>query len=93
MRLQLVIATLLCLAGITLLFMGLWMPPRGEIHSSVLVAFGEVSTFAGALLGVDYKYRSGDKTRGLTFAGLPSPTKTLTMTSLLGRKYLIYIFS
>ncbi|KDS39087.1 hypothetical protein M092_1025 [Parabacteroides distasonis str. 3776 D15 iv] len=41
--------------------MGLWMPPRGEIHSSVLVAFGEVSTFAGALLGVDYKYRSGDK--------------------------------
>lgn len=61
MRLQLVIATLLCLAGITLLFMGLWMPPRGEIHSSVLVAFGEVSTFAAALLGVDYKYRSGDK--------------------------------
>ena len=26
-----------------------------------IVAFGEVSTFAGALLGVDYKYRSGDK--------------------------------
>ena len=27
------------------------------IHNSVLIGFGEVSTFAGALFGVDYKYK------------------------------------
>jgi len=32
------------------------MPP-GLIDHSVLVAFGEISTFAGALFGVDYTYR------------------------------------
>ena len=30
---------------------------QGEIDPSVLVAFGETSTFAGALFGVDYRYR------------------------------------
>ena len=57
MKLQLIIATLLCLTGITLLFLGFWIPPQGEIDPSVLVAFGETSTFAGALFGVDYKYK------------------------------------
>ena len=57
MKLQLIIATLLCLSGITLLFLGFWIPPQGEIDPSVLVAFGEISTFAGALFGVDYKYK------------------------------------
>ena len=28
-----------------------------EIHNSVLVGFGEVSTFSGALFGVDYSYK------------------------------------
>lgn len=55
--LQLWIAVLLVLAGLTLLYLGFWLPPEGEIHSSVLVAFGEASTFAGALFGVDYRYR------------------------------------
>lgn len=31
--------------------------PPGEIHSSVLIAYGEVMTFAGALFGIDYHYR------------------------------------
>ena len=66
MKLQLIIATVLCTAGIVLLFTGFYAPPKGEIHSSVLIAFGEVSTFAGALLGVDYKYKynnNNDKKR------------------------------
>lgn len=58
LRLQLGIATLLVTAGLILLYLGFWLPPEGEIHSSVLVAFGETSTFAGALFGVDYQYRS-----------------------------------
>lgn len=57
--LQMWMAFLLALAGLTLLYLGFWLPPEGEIHSSVLVAFGETSTFAGALLGVDYQYRYG----------------------------------
>ena len=55
--LQLWVAVVLALAGVVLLFMGFWVPPEGEIDSSVLVAFGEVSTFSGALFGVDYSYR------------------------------------
>ena len=31
--------------------------PQGLIDNSVLVAFGEISTFAGALFGVDYSYK------------------------------------
>ena len=54
---QLVIAVLLTLGGIVLLFSGFWVDPNGVIDSSVLVAFGEISTFAGALLGVDYTYK------------------------------------
>lgn len=54
-------ALLLCVAGLTLLFMGFWVPPSGEIHGSILVAFGEISTFAGALVGVDYSYKLKNK--------------------------------
>lgn len=54
---QLLVAVFLSLAGVILLFMGLWCNPTGEIHGSVLVGFGEVSTFAGALFGVDYSYK------------------------------------
>ena len=48
---QLIVAILLSMSGITLLFSGFW------IDHSVLVAFGEISTFAGALFGVDYSYK------------------------------------
>ena len=43
--------------GCALLVAAFIAPPEGEIHSSVLVAFGEILTFAGALFGIDYKYR------------------------------------
>ena len=56
-QLQLIIAALLSLAGIALLFYGASVEPSGEIHESVLVAFGEVATFAGSIIGIDYKYR------------------------------------
>lgn len=60
MRMQLFTATILVIAGCALLAAGFIAPPRGEIHSSVLVAFGEVITFAGALYGIDYHYRFHD---------------------------------
>lgn len=57
LTIQLVMAILLVLSGIVLLFSGFWVAPAGEIDNSVLVAFGETCTFAGALVGVDYTYR------------------------------------
>ena len=60
-RIQLFMAVVLTLSGILLLFAGAMVPPIGIIHSSILVAFGEVSTFAGALFGIDYHYRFGKR--------------------------------
>ena len=57
LNIQLAIAIVLVFTGIGLLLAGFVVPPTGEIHSSVLVAFGESCTFAGSLVGVDYHYR------------------------------------
>lgn len=54
-------ASTLCAAGLTLLFTALWLPPQGEIDPSVLVAYGEVMTFVGGLVGIDYVYRNKPK--------------------------------
>ena len=43
--------------GAFLLIAGLFIPPMGVIHSSVLVAFGEVAVFAGSLFGIDLHYK------------------------------------
>ena len=55
--LQLIAALILSTGGLILLFGGVFIDPQGEIHSSLLVAFGETATFAGAIFGVDYSYR------------------------------------
>lgn len=52
------LAVLLALAGVALLFAGFLAPPHGEIHSSVLIAYGEVSSFAGSVLGFRWYYKS-----------------------------------
>lgn len=57
LNLQLIAGVVLVVAGLVLIFLGLFIPPKGEIHNSVLIAYGEISTFAGALIGVDYHYR------------------------------------
>ena len=54
---QMWLGVVIAIAGIALLFWGLLTPPGGQIDSSVLVAFGEVATFAGSLIGVDYHFR------------------------------------
>ena len=54
---QLWLGVIIALAGVALLFWGVLTPPSGKIDSSVLVGFGEVATFAGSLIGVDYHYR------------------------------------
>ena len=56
--LQLLTAAVLSIGGLILLFCGVFIDPEGQIHESLLVAFGEVATFSGALMGVDYVYRN-----------------------------------
>lgn len=51
------ISTFLVLSGIAILFVGMFIPPVGVIDWSVLTAYGEVSTFAGSLIGIDYSYK------------------------------------
>ena len=58
LTIQLCFGVLMFLVGMVLLFMGLIMPPMGVIDSSVLTAFGEIGTFASALCGMDYSYKS-----------------------------------
>ena len=54
---QLISALVLICVGSTLLIAGFITEPKGEIHSSVLIAFGEILTFTGALFGIDYHYK------------------------------------
>ena len=56
-NLQLLTAAFLSLGGLILLFCGVFIDPEGQIHESLLVAFGEVATFSGALMGIDYVYK------------------------------------
>lgn len=57
LTIQVCLAIILIIVGVVLLFLGFGADPYGEIHDSVLVAYGEVSTFAGSLLGIDYTYK------------------------------------
>ena len=58
---QLITAAVLAIGGLVLLFCGVYIAPQGEIHESLLVGFGEVATFAGALFGIDYFYKQKPK--------------------------------
>lgn len=55
--LQLITGVALCIIGCALLIASFCVPPLGVIDGSVLVAFGEICTFVGALFGIDYHYK------------------------------------
>lgn len=57
MTVQLWLGVILAVVGVVLLFISLYLPEVGVIHSSVLTAVGETFTFSGALTGIDYTYR------------------------------------
>lgn len=57
LNIQLIAALILVIVGCGLLITGFIVAPLGIIDSSVLVAFGETCTFAGALFGIDYHYK------------------------------------
>ena len=57
LNIQLLTAAILSIGGLAMLFCGVFIDPEGQIHESLLIGFGEVATFAGSIMGVDYTYR------------------------------------
>ena len=51
------LAVALVCFGVVLLIVAFCLPPAGLIDPTVLTAYGETLTFAGALLRLDYKYK------------------------------------
>ncbi len=56
-NIQLLTAAILSIGGMIMLYCGVFIDPQGQIHESLLIGFGEVATFAGALFGIDYTYK------------------------------------
>lgn len=54
---QLLSAVALILFGAILVTAGFCVEPVGQIHPSVLTAFGEALTFSGSVIGIDYSYK------------------------------------
>ena len=57
MTIQLWLGVFLAVVGVALLWAGFFAPPLAQIHPSILTALGEIFTFSGALIGVDYHYK------------------------------------
>ena len=54
-------SSVLCISafavGVLLIFIGLFLPPVGEVSNSVLVGTGTFLSFCGAIMGINIKYR------------------------------------
>lgn len=55
-EIQLIAAVVVLTVGCGLLIAGFSTEPVGEIHNSVLIAFGEILTWTGAVLGMKTYY-------------------------------------
>ena len=55
-KVQFGIAIGLMVFGCGLLTIGIFADPQGQIHQSVLIAFGEIATLAAGVLGIDAIY-------------------------------------
>ena len=56
-RYQVILAIALVAFGVILIIVAFIVPPTGIIDPTVLTAFGEILTFSGSLIGIDYHYR------------------------------------
>lgn len=57
MTIQLWLGVALASFGVILIIASFLCPPVGVIDASVLAAIGEVFTFSGSILGIDYHYK------------------------------------
>lgn len=44
--------------GVAMITTAFWVPPLGVIDPTVLTAFGEILTFSGAIIGIDFRYKA-----------------------------------
>lgn len=58
MTIQLWLGVALASFGVILIIASFLCPPMGVIDASVLAAIGEVFTFSGSILGIDYHYKT-----------------------------------
>ena len=56
-KIQLLLAVSLVIFGVLMITAAFIVPPIGVIDPTVLTAFGEILTFAGAIIGIDYRHR------------------------------------
>lgn len=56
-NIQMWVAVFLVAFGVMLIIAAFIVPPTGVIDPTVLTAFGEILTFAGAIIGIDYHHR------------------------------------
>lgn len=52
------IGSIVILLGWVITFIGMFLPPPGEIHSSVLLVLGQSLVFGAAIFGVTYYVKS-----------------------------------
>ena len=57
MKHQIFLAVMLVIFGVVLISAAFFVPPTGVIDPTILTAFGEILTFAGAIIGIDYHHR------------------------------------
>lgn len=57
LQVKLMITMFLVFIGCGLLIAGIIIEPSGEIHNSVLIAFGEILTFVGMVFGMKYQFQ------------------------------------
>lgn len=50
-------AFLLLVFGMVVVMISLYMPPRGEIHPTVITIFGIMLVAAGAFMGIDLNFQ------------------------------------
>lgn len=53
-----ILAALCLVAAFVLVFIGLYMPPQGELHPTIITLFGLVLGFVGALIGISNHYET-----------------------------------
>ena len=57
LTIQLWLGVFLAIFGVILIIASFLCPPMGIIEASVLAAIGEIFTFSGSLIGIDYHYK------------------------------------
>lgn len=78
---QSVLAFILIIFGMALVMLAMFMPPRGEIHPSVITVFGMLLVAAGAFLGIDLNFQFKSFLHNLQAEGHPRKPEYTSDTS------------